>query len=60
MMKLGIPNEYREAIHKLQEYVRGKINIIEGMFEYFDSYIRVKQGCLLSLTVFGLFIDKHE
>ena len=58
MEELGIPNEYRVVVHKLYEKVSGKIRTKEGFSECFSSDIGVKQGCPLSLTLFGLYIDK--
>ncbi|KAH9319051.1 hypothetical protein KI387_020820, partial [Taxus chinensis] len=60
MEELGIPDEFRAAVHKLYEQVRAKIKTREGMSECFGSNIGVKQGCPLSPTLFGLYIDKLE
>ncbi|KAH9307116.1 hypothetical protein KI387_043788 [Taxus chinensis] len=60
MEELGIPDEFRAAVHKLYEQVRAKIITREGMSECFGSNIGVKQGCPLSPTLFGLYIDKLE
>ncbi|KAH9299597.1 hypothetical protein KI387_031279, partial [Taxus chinensis] len=60
MEELGIPDELRAAVHKLYEQVRAKIKTREGMSECFGSNIGVKQGCPLSPTLFGLYIDKLE
>jgi anaerobic selenocysteine-containing dehydrogenase len=60
MEELGIPNGYRVAVHKLYEKVRAKIRTSEGMSECFGSDIGVKQGCHLSPTLFGIYIDKLE
>jgi hypothetical protein len=58
--ELGIPYGYRTTVHRLYEKVGAKIRTSEGMFECFGSDIGVKQGCPLSLTLFGLYIDKLE
>lgn len=42
MEELGIPNAYREPIHRLYEKVSAKIRTSEGMSECFGSDIRVK------------------
>jgi len=47
MEELGIPDEYRAAVHRLYEKVRTKIRTSEGMSECFGSDIGVKQGCPL-------------
>lgn len=60
MEEIGIPSECREAVHNLYEKVRTKIRTKEGFFEFFGSDIGVKQGCPLSPTFFGLYIDKLE
>lgn len=60
MEELGIPDEYRETFHRLYEKVRAKIKTSEGMFECFGRDIGVKQGCLLSPTLFDLYIDNLE
>lgn len=51
---------YRAVVHRLYEKVRAKIRTSEGMSECFGSDIGVKQGCPLSPTLFGLYIDKLE
>ncbi|KAH9324645.1 hypothetical protein KI387_004823, partial [Taxus chinensis] len=60
MEELGIPDKFRAAVHRLYEQVRAKIKTREGMSECFGSDIGVKQGCPLSPTSFGLYIDKLE
>ncbi|KAH9310082.1 hypothetical protein KI387_037993, partial [Taxus chinensis] len=60
MEELGISDKYRAAVHKLYEQVRAKIKTNDGLSECFGSDIRVKQGCPLSPTLFGLYIDKLE
>ena len=60
MEELGIPDGYRAAVHRLYEKVRAKIRTGEGISECFGSDIGVKQGCPLSPTLFGLYIDNLE
>ena len=58
--ELGIPDWYRAIVHRLYEKVRDKIKKCEGMSKCFGSDIGVKQGCPLSPTLFGLYIDMLE
>jgi hypothetical protein len=60
MEELGIPYGYRATIHRLYEKVRDKTRTSEGIYECFGSDIDVKEGCPLSPTWFGLYIDKLE
>ena len=60
MEELEIPMHYRAAIHRLYEEVKVKIRTSVGISESFRSDIGVKQGCPLSPTLFGLYIDKLE
>ena len=60
MEELCILDGYRAAIQRLYEKVRAKIRTSEGMSKCFGSDIGVKQGCPLSPTLFGLYIDKLE
>ena len=60
MEELEIPVHYRAAVHRLYEEVKVKIRTSSGISESFRSDIGVKQGCPLSLTLFGLYIDKLE
>ena len=60
MEELEIPVHYRAVVHRLYEEVKVKIRTSSGISESFRSDIGVKQGCPLSLTLFGLYIDKLE
>jgi hypothetical protein len=60
MEELGVPMHLRVAIHRLYEEVKVKIRTSAGISKSFRSDIRVKQGCPLSPTLFGLYIDKLE
>jgi hypothetical protein len=60
MEELGVPMHLRAVVHRLYEEVKFKIRMSLGIFESFRSDIEVKQGCPLSLTLFGLYIDKLE
>ena len=60
MEELGVPIHLREAVQTLYEEVKVKIKTSDGISETFRSDIGVKQGCPLSPTIFGLYIDKLE
>jgi hypothetical protein len=60
MEELGVPMHLRAAIHRLYEEVKVKIRTSTSIFESFRSDIGVKQGCPLSPTLFGLYIEKLE
>jgi len=60
MEELEIPVHSRFVIHRLYEEVKVKIRTSVGILESFRSGIGVKQGFPLSLTLFGLYIDKLE
>jgi hypothetical protein len=60
MEELGVPIHLRAAVHRLYEEVKVKIKTSAGISESFRSDIGVKQGCPLSPTLFGLYIDKLE
>ena len=60
MEELEILVHYRAVVHRLYEEVKVKIRTSAGISESFRSDIRVKQGCPLSLPLFGLYIDKLE
>ena len=60
MKELEIPLHYRVVVHRLYEEVKVKIRTSAGILERFRSDIGVKQGCPLSPTLFGLYIDKLE
>jgi len=50
----------RADVHRLYEEVKVKIRTSADVFESFRSNIRVKHGCSLSPTFFGLYINKLE
>ena len=60
MEELGVPIHLRVTVHRLYEEVNVKIRMSAGISESFRSDIGVKQGCPLSPTMFGLYIDKLE
>jgi hypothetical protein len=60
MEELGVPRHLRADVHRLYEEVKVKIRTSVDISEIFRSDIGVKQGCPLSPTLFGLYIDKLE
>ncbi|KAH9329112.1 hypothetical protein KI387_001220 [Taxus chinensis] len=58
--ELGVPAHYRATIHRLYEQEKDKIKTHAGLSEGFKSDIGVKQGCPISPTLFGLYIDELE
>lgn len=60
MEELEIPLNYRVVVHRIYEEVKIKIITSTNSSKRFRSDIRVKQGCPLSPTLFGLYIDKLE
>ena len=60
MEELEIPLHYKAVVHKIYEEVKVKIRTSSSISESFRSVIEVKQGCPLSPTLFGLYIDKLE
>lgn len=60
MEELGVPKHLRAVVHRLYEEVKVKIRTSSRISENFRSSIGVKQGCLLSPTLFGLYINKLE
>jgi hypothetical protein len=57
---IGISQTLLTAIMRLYELVLGRLRIVHGMFDFIGSTIGVKQGCPLSPTLFGIYIDELE
>ena len=55
---LGVPTDMQWGIYALYESISGKVRSSKGLLEAVASTIRVKQGCPLSPTLFGLYIDE--
>ena len=55
---LGVPTDMQWGIYALYESVSGKVRSSNGLSEAVASTIGVKQGCPLSPTLFGLYIDE--
>ena len=56
--EMGVPMELIWGILALNESVKGQIRTQGGVSEIIQSTIGVKQGCPLSPTLFGLYIDE--
>ncbi|MCO5582230.1 hypothetical protein L7F22_036122 [Adiantum nelumboides] len=55
---LGIGEEMTWGIYALYEHVSGRVRCPGGLSDTLVSTIGVKQGCPLSPTLFGLYIDE--
>ncbi|MCO5562498.1 hypothetical protein L7F22_016125 [Adiantum nelumboides] len=55
---LGIGEEMTWGIYTLYEHVSGRVRCPGGLSDTLVSTIGVKQGCPLSPTLFGLYIDE--
>lgn len=60
LRRLGIPKLILTTILILYESVSGRLDTAECLFDMSHSTIGVKQGCSLSSTLFGLYIDELE
>ena len=58
LQSLGIPVDMSWGIYALYEQVLGRVRCHGGLSEVIASTIGVKQGCPLSPTLFGLYIDE--
>ena len=58
LQSLGVPSEMIWGIYALYEQVLGRVRCPGGFSDTIASTIGVKQGCPLSPTLFGLYIDE--
>jgi hypothetical protein len=58
--EIKVPSELRAIAVRLYENVIVKFRSTEGWSEEINCNIGVKQGCPLSPTLFGIYIDKLE
>ena len=58
MQMLGVPKEIIWGIMALYGSVLGRVRTLEGDSDIIQSTIGVKQGCPLSPTLFGMYIDE--
>jgi hypothetical protein len=57
---IGISPTLLTAIMRLYESVLGRLRTVHGISDFIRSTIGVKQGCPLSPTLFGIYIDELE
>ena len=57
---IGISTTFLTATMRLYESVLGRLREFGGLFEFIWSTNGVKQGCPLSPTLFGIYIDELE
>ncbi len=57
---VGIQGPILDCIKSLYAYDSAAVRNSEGISEIFDCLMGVKQGCPLSATLFGLFVDGLE
>lgn len=55
--KLGISGKFLSALQGLYHGVKSSVKVNNILTDWFDVNSGVKQGCLLSPTLFSLFID---
>jgi hypothetical protein len=60
LRELKVHGNMMEAIQSMYQNVRACVKTSEGLTATFQSEMRVKQGCPLSPTLFGLFLDPLE
>jgi hypothetical protein len=58
--EIKVPFKLRVVVVRLYENVISKFRNTEGWSEEINCNIGVKQGCPLSPTLFGIYIDKLE
>ena len=57
LMKLGISKTFLTVICKMYQNIRSCVKTSQGLTNYFESFIGVKQGCNLSPNLFNIFIN---
>ena len=57
MRNLGIPERFVRAVESYYASVRFRVELPGGLSEPFHADVGVKQGCPLSPTLFGIFVE---
>lgn len=60
LQDIGMPLHLQWAVYTLYEIIIGKVRAPRGISDSVTSNIGVKQGCPLSPTLFGLYIDEIQ
>lgn len=61
LASLGIGGHMLRSIKNMYDGVKAKVKLTPGeLTDEFEVFSGVKQGCPLSPTIFGLFIDRFE
>ncbi|MCO5581172.1 hypothetical protein L7F22_035050 [Adiantum nelumboides] len=58
LQDIGVPDAIRWGIYALYESVTERVRAPGGLSDAIESTIGVKQGCPLSPTLFGIYIDE--
>ena len=58
LQEMGVPTELIWGVMALYKTVVGQVCTPEGVSELIHSTIGVKQGCPLSPTLFGMYVDE--
>ena len=58
--RIGVHGEFLRGVKALYAEVPMGVQFAEGMSETFQSTLGVKQGCPLSPTLFGIYIDDFQ
>ena len=60
LQRIGVHGDFLRAVQALYAEVPMGVQFADGMSPTFDSLLGVKQGCPLSPTLFGIFIDDFQ
>lgn len=60
LQRIGVHGEFLQAVRALYADVPMGLQLADGMSDTFSSLLGVKQGCPLSPTLFGIFIDDFQ
>lgn len=60
LQRIGVHGDFLHAMQALYATVPMGVQFADGMSSTFESLLGVKQGCPLSPTLFGIFIDDFQ